>query len=58
MSKRYPKDQWDPAIRMVLDRLDEYPSCMPHVIRSTRSGDRPESVGRWTVHAQIDAGTE
>ena len=26
MPKRYPKDQRDRAVRMVLDRLDEYPS--------------------------------
>ena len=26
MPKRFPKDQRDRAVRMVLDRLDEYPS--------------------------------
>ena len=55
MPKRYPKDQRDRAVRMVLDRLDEYPSLYaacesiaPKLVVGS------ESLRRWTLHVNCN----
>jgi len=55
--KRYPKDQRDRAVRMVLDRLDEYPSLYAACEAiAPKLGVGSESLRRWTLQAQIDSG--
>jgi len=57
MPKRYPKDQRDRAVRMVLDWLDEYPAS--HAACEAigpKHGIDSESLRRWTSQAQIDFG--
>ena len=57
MPKRYPKDQRHRAVRMVLDRLDEYPS-----LYAAREAIAPKlgvgcaSLLWWTLQSQIDSG--
>jgi transposase-like protein len=59
MPKQYPKDQRDRAIKMVLDRLDEYPSLYAACNAiGPKVGIGSESLRRWTLQAQIDAGTK
>ena len=57
MPKRYPKDQRDRAVRMVLDRLDEYPSLYAACgAIAPKLGVGSESLRRWTLQSQIDSG--
>lgn len=57
MPKRYPKDQRDRAVRMVLDRLDEYPSLYATCgAIAPKLGVGSESLRRWTLQSQIDLG--
>ena len=57
MPKRYPKDQRDRAVRMVLDRLDEYPSLYAACESiAPKLGVGSESLRRWTLQAQIYSG--
>lgn len=59
MPKQYPKDQRDRAIKMVLDRLDEYPSLYAACKAiGPKVGIGSESLRRWTRQDQIDAGTK
>lgn len=56
--KQYPKEQRDRAVRMVLDRLDEYRSLYAACNAiGPKVGIGAESLRRWTQQAQVDAGT-
>jgi transposase-like protein len=56
MSKRYPPEQHAPAVKMVLDHLDEYRSVYAACQAiGPKMGLGVESLRRWTVQAQIDA---
>ncbi len=55
MSKQYPKEQRERAVRMVLDRLDEYES--PYLVCKAigpKVGIGVESLRRWVQQALID----
>lgn len=55
MPKRYPVEQRERAVKMVLDHLDEYRSL--HAACQTigpKLGIGPESLRAWTKQAQID----
>lgn len=57
MPKQYPKDQCDRAVRMVLDRLDDYPSLYSACESiAPKLGIGSETLRRWTVQAQVDSG--
>ena len=56
MPKRYPAEQRERAVKMVLDHLDEYRSL--HAACQAigpKLGIGPESLRTWTKQAQIDA---
>jgi transposase-like protein len=56
MSKRYPPGQRARAVKMVLDRLDEYRSVYAACQAiGPKVGVGVESLRQWTVQAQIDA---
>jgi transposase-like protein len=57
MPKQYPKEQKDRAIRMLLDRLDDYPSMYAACNAiGPKLGIGSETLRRWTLQAQIDTG--
>ena len=57
MPKQYPKDQKDRAVRMLLDRLDEYPSMYAACNAiGPKLGIGSETLRRWTLQSQIDSG--
>jgi len=57
MPKQYPKDQRDRAVRMVLDRLDDYPSLYSACESiAPKLGIGSETLRRWTVQARVDSG--
>jgi transposase len=57
MPKRYPKDQQDRAVRVALDRFDEYPSSFAAwEAIAPKLGVGFESLRPWTPQAQIDSG--
>jgi transposase-like protein len=48
MPKRYPKEQRDRAVRMLLDRLDDYPSMYAACNAiGPKLGIGPETLRRW-----------
>jgi transposase len=55
--KKYPKEQRDRAVRMVLDRLGEYRSLYAACRAiGPKVGIGAKSLRRWTQQAQVDAG--
>lgn len=59
MSKRYPKQQWDRAVRMVTDHLDEYDSLYRACKAiAPKAGVGVEALRRWVIQAQVDAGEQ
>jgi len=57
MPKQYPKEQRDRAVRMLLDRLDDYPSMYAACNAiAPKLGIGPETLRRWTLQVQIDTG--
>ena len=57
MPKQYPKEQKDRAVRMLLDRLDDYPSMYAACNAiGPKLGIGSETLRRWTLQAQIDTG--
>lgn len=57
MPKRYPAEVREHAVRMVFDRLDQYPSINAACKTMAPKLDvGPEELRRWVVQAQVDAG--
>ncbi len=58
MPKKYPTDQRDRALRMALERLDDYPS--PWAAAQALGPKRnvgAETLRKWIVQAQVDRGS-
>jgi transposase-like protein len=56
MSKHYPVEQRERAVKMVLDHLDEYRSVYAACQTiGPKVGVGAESLRRWVLQAQIDA---
>jgi transposase len=56
MSKHYPVEQRERAVKMVLDHLDEYRSVYAACRAiGLKVGVGAESLRRWTLQAQVDA---
>ena len=56
MSKHYPVEQRERAVRMVLDHLDEYRSVYAACQAiGPKAGVGAESLRRWVLQAQVDA---
>lgn len=59
MPKRYPKQQRERAVRMVLDHLDEYDSAyLACKAIAPKVGIGVESLRRWVQQALVDAGDQ
>jgi transposase len=57
MPNRYPAEQRERATRMALERLDEYGSAWAVAqALGPKLGVGPETLRKWVVQAQIDAG--
>ena len=57
MPKQYPKEQRDRAVRMLLDRLDDYLSMYAACNAiGPKLGNGSETLRRWVMQAQIDTG--
>jgi len=55
MSKHYPVEQRERAVRMVLDHLDEYRSVYAACqVLVPKAGVGAESLRRWVLQAQVD----
>jgi transposase len=56
MSKHYPVEQRERAVKMVLDHLDEYGSVYAACQAiGPKVGIGAESLRRWVLQAQVDA---
>lgn len=59
MPKKYPAEARDRAVRMVIDRLSEYPSVFAACKALAPKLDvGPESLRRWVLQAQVDTGVK
>ena len=57
MPKKYPTEQRDRALRMALERLDDYPSPWAAAqALGPKLGVGPETLRKWIVQAQVEAG--
>ena len=57
MPKQYPKEQKSRAVRMVVDRLGEYPSVWAAAQALGPKLDvGPETLRKWVIQAQTDTG--
>jgi transposase len=56
MSKHYPIEQRERAVKMVLDHLDEYRSVYAAAQAiGPKVGVGPETLRKWVLQAQVDA---
>jgi len=59
MPKKFPPEVHARAVRMALDRLDEYDSVLAAASAlAPKLNVGAETLRRWVVQAQIDAGTK
>lgn len=59
MPKKYPAEVRDRAVRMVIDRLSEYPSVFAACKALAPKLDvGPESLRRWVIQTQVDSGVQ
>lgn len=59
MPKQYPKELKDRAVRLVLDHRDDYESQTEAIrVISERLDISRESLRRWVIRADVDAGTK
>ena len=59
MPKKYPAEIRDRAVRMVIDRLSEYPSVFAACKALAPKLDvGPESLRRWVIQTQVDSGVK
>ena len=57
MPKKYPVEVRDRAVRLVIDRLSDYPSVFAACKALAPKLDvGPESLRRWVLQSQVDAG--
>jgi transposase len=57
MPRKYPSEVHDRAVRMVLDRLDDYPSVWAACqVLAPKLDVGVETLRRWLIQAQVDAG--
>ncbi|MGI8722944.1 MAG: IS3 family transposase [Geodermatophilaceae bacterium] len=58
MPKRYPSDQRERSVRMVMDRLEEYPSPWAAAqALGPKLGVGAETLRKWILQAQVDGGS-
>jgi transposase len=59
MPKKFPAEVHDRAVRMVLDRLNDYPTLSAACTAlAPKLNVGVETSRKWVVQAQIDAGTK
>ncbi len=59
MPKKYPTDQRDRALRMTLERLDDYPSPWAAAqALGPKLNVGAETLRKWIVQAQVDGGAQ
>jgi transposase-like protein len=57
MPKKYPSEQRERATRMVLERIDDYPSVWAAAqALGPKLGIGVETLRKWVVQAQVDQG--
>ncbi len=57
MPKRYPVEQRERVTRMVIDRLDDYPSVWAAAkVLAPKLDIGAETLRKWVVQAQVDKG--
>jgi transposase len=57
MPKKYPPEVHDRAVRMALDRLDDYPSVWATAKALAPMLEvGPETLRKWIIRAQVDTG--
>ena len=59
MPKKYPAEVRDRAVRMTMDRLDDYPTSYAACrALAPKLNVGVETLRKWVIQAQVDAGTK